>query len=141
MILPDVNILIYAHRTESPSHQKVAEYLKGLAEGLNPFAMCSFVCSGFLRIVTNHRIFAEPTPLEVALSFLENLLHLEHCRIIEPFNRHWEIFTTLTRDAKATANLISDAYVASIALEHGCTLLTSDSDFRKFPQLACEFLK
>ena len=82
MILPDVNILVYAHRIESPYHQKAAKVVTAIAESMTPFALCSFVCSGFLRLVTNHRIFAEPTPLEQGIRFIEALLNLENCRII-----------------------------------------------------------
>jgi predicted nucleic acid-binding protein len=60
--------------------------------------------------------------------------------MIEPADRHFVIFSSLARQTKATANLISDTYLAAIAIEHGCTLLTADSDFRKFPNLPCEFL-
>lgn len=135
MILPDINVLVYAHRADSPCHEMAAHAVKGLAEALPPFALCSFVCSGFLRIVTNHRIFAEPTPLGKGIEFIESLLDLENCRVVEPGDRHWKIFSTMLRDLKATGNLISDAYLASVAVEHGLELLTRDSDFRRFPDL------
>lgn len=140
MILPDINILIYAHRVDSPFHQQAKEALEKLANSLSPFAVSSFVSSGFLRIVTNHRVFKEPTPLKEALLFLEELQSLENCRIIEPQNRHWEIFSKLVSQAHAVGNLISDAYLAAIAIENGCTLLTRDTDFKKFSELECKFL-
>lgn len=140
MILPDIQILVYAHRKESPFHNKAAERILTLSQSLSPFALCSFVCSGFLRLVTNHRIFVEPTPLETALSFLENLLHLEHCRIIEPGSRHWSIFSKFLRETRATGNLVSDTYLAALSVEHGCELLTHDRDFMKFPELKVSFL-
>ena len=140
MILPDVNILVYAHRADSPCHQKAAEAIKEIAESLAPFALCSLVCSGFLRIVTNHRIFAEPSTLEQGISFLEALLGLENCRILEPGDRHWKIFSTMLRHSKATGNLITDATLAAICVEHGLELLTQDSDFRRFRELKTQGL-
>lgn len=135
MILPDIQILVYAHRKENPYHEKAAQHLLQMAQSLSPFALCSFVCSGFLRLVTNHRIFVEPTSLDTAMLFIESLLQLEHCRVLEPGPRHWPIFSTLLKEARATGNLVSDAYLASIAIEHGCELLTHDRDFLKFPEL------
>jgi hypothetical protein len=140
MVLPDINILVYAHRADSPYHEQAALTIRGLAESLSPFALCSFVCSGFLRIVTNHRIFAEPTPQEQGIQFVESLLSLENCRVVEPGDRHWRIFSTLLRDSKATGNLISDAYLAAVVVEHGLELVTRDSDFRKFPDLKMQSL-
>lgn len=135
MILPDINALVYAHRADSPCHEAAARAIKGLAESVSPFALCSFVCNGFLRLVTNHRIFAEPTPLEQGIRFIESLLDLENCRVVEPGDRHWKIFSNLLRESKATGNLVSDAYLAAVVVEHGLELLTRDSDFRRFPDL------
>lgn len=140
MILPDINILIYAHRSESPFHDKAKKILESMANSLSPFALCSFVCSGFLRIVTNHRIFQYPTPLAQARAFVEDLISLENCRIVEPQNRHWPILSALLRETSATANLVSDAYLAAIVIENGCALLTKDSDFRRFSQLEIKML-
>ncbi len=140
MILPDVNILVYAHRKESPYHQMAAKAVNKMATSLSPFALCSFVCNSFLRLVTNHRIFAEPTPLEQALAFIESLLELDHCTLVEPGDRHWTIFSTLLRKSKSTGNLITDAYLAAISVEHGLELLTRDSDFKRFPELKIQEL-
>lgn len=135
MILPDINVLVYAHRTDSPHHATAAQLVKNLVRSLAPFALTSFVLSGFLRIITNHRIFVQPSPLSEGISFVESLMALDHCRMVEPEGRHWEIFSTLLKASKATGNIVSDAYVAAIAVEHGCELLTNDRDFRKFPEL------
>ncbi|MBI2067845.1 MAG: type II toxin-antitoxin system VapC family toxin [Deltaproteobacteria bacterium] len=135
MILPDINLLVYAHRHDAPQHTQAAETLQKLADSLSPFALTSFVLTGFLRIVTNQRIFVEPSLLDDALLFIENLLELDHCRVVEPGERHWEIMSIMLRESKATGNLVSDAYLAAVAVEHGCTLLTNDADFRRFPEL------
>ena len=140
MILTDINVLVYAHRPESPYHDRALKTVESMANSLSPFALCSFVCSGFLRIVTHHRIFFDPTPLNEAMTFLDDLLSLDQCRIVEPQNRHWGIFSMLLKIAPVTANLISDAYLASIAIENGCTLLTKDSDFKRFPELVLKML-
>lgn len=137
MNLPDINVLIGAHRPESPYHGQALSAVNGFARGLAPFALCSFVASGFIRIVTNPRIFAEPTPLKQAVAFLDELMTLEHCRMVEPAGRHWTILKALINDARPTGNLVSDAYLAAIAVENGCEIVTFDADFLKFRELKC----
>lgn len=135
MITPDINVLVYAHRPESPYHDKAADRLSRLAESPSPFALSSFVASGFIRIVTNHRIFIEPTSVIEAVAFIDSLRELPQCRTIEPGSGHWDIFKELTRGSRTTGNLVSDAYLAAIVIEHGCELLTADSDFSRFQGL------
>ena len=140
VILPDINVLVYAHRKESPRHAHAAEIVTQIATALVPFALSSFVCNGFIRIVTNHRIYREPTPLKQALVFVESLIARPNCRQIEPSESHWLIFKQLLQETKATGNLVSDAYLAAIAIEHGCEILTDDSDFSKFSMLKVQKL-
>lgn len=140
MILPDINILIYAHRPESPWHPVAKEVLVQMAESLSPFALSSCVCSGFMRIVTNRRIFQQPTALDEAMGFVNDLISLENCRMVEAGSRHWRIMQTLLIDSRATANLMSDAYLAATAIENGCTLLTRDADFKRFKGLDLRML-
>lgn len=140
MILPDINFLIYAHRADSPFHEQALNFFKKIVSSPAPFALSSFASGGFIRIVTNHRIFQDPTPLSQAISFVESLLALENCRLVEPGERHWKIFRSFLEEAGATGNLVSDAYLAAIAVEHGCELLTNDADFRKFSGLKIEHL-
>ena len=71
MLLPDVKVLVYAHRAESPEHERYAEWLRALATGLEPFALSELGASGFVRIATNRKIWDDPTSLEDALHFIE----------------------------------------------------------------------
>ena len=135
MILPDVNVLIYAHRRESPEHAAFADWLRVLVERPEPFACSELVLSGVVRIVTNPRVFRDPTPLETALTFCENLLHRPNCTPIRPGPRHWAIFAELCRTARASAKLVADAYHAALAIEHGCSFATTDGDFARFSNL------
>jgi toxin-antitoxin system PIN domain toxin len=135
MLLLDVNVLIYAHRRESPEHSAYALWLESVAKAAEPFALSEIALSGFLRIVTSRRIFLEPTPLEVGLQFLEELRARPFCRVLRPGERHWDLFIALCREAKATGNLVADAYHAALALEQGCEWVTTDGDFGRFPKL------
>lgn len=133
MQLPDVNVLIYSHREDAPEHERYAAWLHTLAASDEPFALSDVALSGFLRIVTNQRIFDPATPMDTALAFCQRLVHWPRASLITPSRRHWELFTGLCRDIKGP--LVTDAYIAALAIEHGCELITTDSDFARFPGL------
>jgi uncharacterized protein len=133
MQLPDVNVLIYAHREDASEHQRYAAWLRSLTSSAAPFAVADVVLAGFLRIVTNPRIFDPPTPMETAISFCQQLVDWPRASLITPSRRHWDIFVGLCRDIKGP--LVADAYIAALAIEHGCELVTTDGDFARFPGL------
>lgn len=133
MQLPDVNVLIYAHREDAPEHPRYAAWLRALTVSVAPFALSEVVLAGFLRIVTNRRIFDPPTPMETAIAFCEGLVARPRAVIVAPGRQHWGIFISLCRGIEGA--LVSDAYLAALAIEHGCELMTTDSDFARFPGL------
>jgi len=135
VILPDVNVLVYAHRTDVRDHGLYAEWLTDLATRDERFAMSELVLSGFIRIVTNPAIFPEPTPLTKAVDFVEQLLLRSTCLPLRPGPRHWAIFTRLCHAARAQGKLVADAYHAALAIEYGCEFATTDGDFARFPEL------
>ncbi len=135
MELPDINVLIYAHREDAPEHDRYAAWLQSLAAGPEPFALSSFTLGGFVRIVTHRRIFDPPTPLDVALSFCEGLLERPSAVVLQPSRRHWSILADLLRKTDIRGAGVSDAHLAALALEHGCELATTDGDFARFPGL------
>ena len=136
MLLPDVNVLVYAHRRDSiPSHPEYAAWLTGLASGPEPFALSVLVMSGFVRITTHGRAFDPPSTLDDAFGFLSALVARPTARVIGPGPDHFVILEKLCRDAGATGKLVADAQHAAVAIEHGCTLVSTDSDFDRFPGL------
>lgn len=135
MQLPDVNVLIYAHREDAPEHEEYAGWLKQLAGGAAPFALSELVLSAFVRIVTNKKIFQPATPLHVAMDFAEKLMQRQGSVIVRPGRRHWAIFSRLCRESNIAGPMISDAYIAALAVEHGCEFVTRDSDFARFEGL------
>ena len=133
MLLPDVNVLIYAHFEDIVAeHAAYARWLTRLATGSEPFALSVLVLSGFVRIATNHQIFDPPSTLENAFAFVSSLVERPTARIVGPGPDHLEIFERLCRDARATGKLVADAQHAAVAVEHGCTLITTDADFNRF---------
>ena len=136
MLLPDVNVLVYAHHRDSiENHAEYAEWLSELATGPEPFALSVLVLSGFVRITTNDRIFRSPSSIDNVFEFIAELVGRPTARIVGPGPDHMTIFERLCRDARATGKLVADAQHAAIAIEHGCTMVSTDSDFDRFPGL------
>ena len=130
--MPDVNILVYAHREDEAVHVPYAEWLKQLVDGPEPFGLSVLVAVGFLRIVTNARMLRVPTPLPVALAAVEQLAGHPRCRIAAPGAGHLEGMARLCRASAASGKHVADAQHAAIAIAEGCTWITRDADFGRF---------
>ncbi len=135
MLLADVNVFIYAHRPESPQAQEHHAWLLETLHGEEPFGVSESVLSAFLRIVTSHRIYREPTPVPVALAFCDAVLTAPSAHSIRAGSRHWQIFTRLCSEVGARGNVVPDAFHAALAIEHGATWVTTDRGFARFPGL------
>lgn len=133
MQLPDVNVLIYAHREDGPEHERYAAWLRGLTGAPEPFAVSETVLARVIRIVTNPKIFDPPSPTRAAVAFCQRLVDWPRAVMVAPSRRHWDIFTDLCADVRGP--LVADAHLAALAIEHGCELITTDSDFARFPGL------
>lgn len=135
MVLPDVNVLVYAHREDSPHHAGCREWLESVINGPESFGLSELVLSGFLRVVTHPKVFTRPSPLADALEFAEQLRGRPNCVPVAPGRRHWQIFRGLCAEAGAKGNLVPDAYLAAMAIEAGCEWVTTDQDFSRFKGL------
>jgi toxin-antitoxin system PIN domain toxin len=135
VLLPDVNVLVYAHREDTPDHSRLRSWLQDVVNGPEAFGLSDLVLSGFLRVVTHPRVFANPTPLERALEFADVLRSAPNCVRLDPGARHWEIFRGLCQDANARGNLVPDAWFAALAIESGSEWITTDRDYARFPGL------
>lgn len=136
MKLPDVNVLVYAHREDgSREHEAYAEWLTELASSPSRFALSEAVLIGFVRIVTNPRIFQKPTEIGKALEFCEQLRSRSTACVLSPGSRNWEIFSSLCQKVPASGKLVADAWHAALAIEYDCEWFSTDSDFSRFPGL------
>jgi toxin-antitoxin system PIN domain toxin len=135
MQIPDVNILVSAFRPDAQDHKSHLAWLDSLVNSGKPFGVASLVLSGFLRVVTNPRVFRNPDSLESALAFVEAIRSAPTCFIIDPGPRHWTMFTDLCRQSRARGNLVPDAYLAALAIESGSEWITMDGDYARFPGL------
>jgi toxin-antitoxin system PIN domain toxin len=130
--MPDVNVLVYAHRADSPVHEPYARWLTDLVESREPFALSALVAVGFLRIVTNARAYPEPTSLPIALAFIDELASQPNCRIVTPGPSHLADVIDLCRRVQARGSQIADAQHAAVAIGEGATWVTRDADFATF---------
>ena len=135
MLLSDINVLVNAFRTESTDHEQCHAFIQEMVNGDSSYAVSDYVVNGFIRMVTNRRIYLDPDPLDHAVEFAETYRNQPHAVLVGGKDRHWEIFTRLGRQTGAKGNLIPDTYLAALAIEHGCEFVTCDTDFAKFQGL------
>jgi hypothetical protein len=135
MILPDVNVLVYAHRRDASRHEEYRGWLERSVAGPSPFGLSDLVLSGFIRVVTHPRVFVDPTPLSDAVAFARAIRDRDDRVEVAPGPRHWSLFLQFCDQAKARGNLVPDAYLAALAVESGMEWITTDGDFKRFPGL------
>jgi uncharacterized protein len=133
--MPDVNVLVYAHRADEKVHPAYRQWLTDLVNGPQPFALCVLVAVTFVRIVTNPRVFAAPTPLPTALGAVDLLATHPRCRLVAPGADHWRRVADLCRGTGASGKQVADAQLAAVAIGEGCTLVSRDPDFARFAPL------
>ncbi len=136
MILPDVTVLVLAHRADQHDHRRMLGWLESEVNSGRPFVLADVVVSGVLRIITNPKIYRHPTTLEKAIAFVDGLLAQPTCLPLAAGDRHWRILRGLLVDADARGNVVPDAHIAAIALEHGATVATRDRGFARFERLS-----
>jgi hypothetical protein len=132
----DTNVLIYAEIESSKYHSPARKVLKNLAEGTLPWAIPWPCIYEFLRVVTHPRVFHPPVPLDIVLKDLEQLLASPSLLLLAETEQHAPLLDQTLRQAGATGNLIHDAHIAALCLEHGVSeLITGDRDFSRFAGL------
>lgn len=136
MIGVDTNVLIYAHRRESPRHEVALRRITEIAESDAPWGLPVFCLAEFVRVVTHLRVFSPPSALADALEFLDQLLQSPSVRVLLPTPGYPLAFRRVCTSAGVRGNLAFDAQIAAVCREHGIDqLLTADRDFARFAQL------
>ncbi|MCC6778035.1 MAG: type II toxin-antitoxin system VapC family toxin [Hyphomicrobiales bacterium] len=133
MILVDANLLLYAYHPRAEQHERSRAWLELVLSGPDLVRFAWLTLWAFVRISTNSRAFDHPLSAVEAEAAISSWLAQPPAGIIEPGDRHWEIFCRLVRDGQATGPLVMDAVLAAIAVEHGATVCTTDRDFARFP--------
>ena len=135
MILIDANLLLYAKVKDYPRHQQARRWLEDQLNSGNQVGLPWPTLLAFIRIGTNPKAFDRPLSIRDAWCQVSEWLALPTVWIPLPTDRHAAILGDLLQDAEAVANLVPDAHLAALAIEHGLTLQSTDGDFARFPQL------
>jgi toxin-antitoxin system PIN domain toxin len=135
MITPDANIDLYAYNEDAPQHTKAKIWLEEQFSSPDIFGLSWQVITAFLRISTNPKAFPNPFDLKEAVEIVDEWLVLPNLEILTPTSNHWTIFQKLIIEGQTKAAMMMDAHLAALAIEHGATLATTDSDFSKFSGL------
>lgn len=138
MIVPDVNLLLYAVNPDAPPHARAKRWLDAALRGDEPVGFAWVVLIAFVRITTHARVFPSPMALDDALAIVTGWLALPVAVVIEPGAEHWRILQQLLRDARRGGNLATDAHLAALCIERGATLHSADADFTRFRGLRWE---
>lgn len=132
----DTNVLVFAEIRSSPQHKTASALLKRLAEGGLPWAIPWPCIYEFLRVITHPRVYHPPVPISTALADLNCILDSPRLVLLAETDHHAEVMTRLVGESGVTGNLIHDAHIAALCVEHGVTeLLTGDRDFSRFAAL------
>ena len=135
MIIPDINLLLYAYDAASPFHAKAAAWWQACLSGVEPVGLPQVVVFGFVRVGTNARVFQRPlTPAEAA-GHVRNWQGQPVVKLLESSPDHVERVLKLVESLGTAGNLVTDAQLAAIAIEYGAVLHTTDSDFVRFQDL------
>lgn len=133
MLLPDVNVFVGAFRGDTERHAEYLGWLETHLSGTEPIGISEIVLSSVIRITTNHRVFRQPSRLATVLGFCSAVRHAPAAVALRPGARNWDLFTDLCTAGGASGNLVPDAYLAALALEHGATLVTADRGMGRWP--------
>jgi toxin-antitoxin system PIN domain toxin len=135
MILPDINVLIYAHNADDDRFAAADRWFNEILNGPDQLCLCWETINGFIRLSTSARVFRRPLTLQQAFSAVRYWLDIPNSVVLDKTPRHFEVLERTARAANARGPKFSDAVLAAIAIEHNATLATTDADFRRFKVL------
>lgn len=135
MIVVDVNLLIYAVDRDAPHHERAHDWWLSALAGRETIGLPWSTMLAFARLTTNPRVFAHPLTTDQAFDLLEAWTAHHHVVPVEPTPRHMPLVRGFLQTAGTAGNLVTDAHLATIAIEHGATLCSADADFSRFPGL------
>lgn len=138
MILVDANLLIHAYNPRSNDHASARAWFERTLSRGTPVRLAWITVWAFLRITTHPRVFEHPFSVAEASTIVETWLAHPAVGVLEPGERHWPLVRDLAAGTQAIGPLLMDAVLAALAIEHGATLVTTDRDFARFPDLRWE---
>lgn len=135
MLLLDVNVVVAAHRVDHAQYPVVRPWFDDVLAGSEPFCVPTVVWGSFVRLATSRRVFPQPTPLKETFTFVEAVCAQPHHVLLAPGTQHLALLRRICEEADATGDLVPDAILAAIALEHDCVVASLDRDFARFSSI------
>lgn len=135
MILPDVNVLVHAHNTDSPVHDRARRWWEACLAGSEGVGLAWVTILGFVRVTTNRKILLRPLAVGDVLDRIASWLELPHVHVPHPSERHFEKLRESLLRLGTAGNLTTDAHLATLAIERGYVLYSTDADFSRFAGL------
>ena len=135
MILPDINLLVYAYNSDAPNHRQARSWWEACLSGDRPVALPWVVLLGYLRLTTSRSVLDDPFSAKEALGHIRSWLERPQTQILHPGPRHLDLLESLMRDSNPSKNLTTDIHLAALAIEHQAELHSNDGDFARFPGL------
>lgn len=135
MILPDINLLVYAHNTDAPYHRTAKAWWEDVLSDRQSVGLPWVVTLGFLRLTTNRKVFAKPLTGDEALAHVRSWLARPQVQVLQPGPRHLDILESFSRQQLLSSALTMDAHLAALAVEYQAALHSNDADFDRFPGL------
>lgn len=132
MLLVDANVLLHAVNEHSPEHPAARRWLSAALQAGEPVAFTWSVLLAFLRVSTHPAVFPRPLTADQAGTLVEAWLAAPHAIVLEPTSRHLPLLRSLLMTAGTAGNLVNDAHLAALTLEHAATMVTFDRDFARF---------
>jgi toxin-antitoxin system PIN domain toxin len=132
MKLPDLNLLLYAFDSEAKAHEGARTWLEEILSGTEEIGFAWVVLLGFARMSTNPRIYEQPLAIVEALDVVDGWLAQPVAAVVEPTSRHARVLRGLLEPLGVGGNLVSDAHLAALAIEHGAEICSRDNDFARF---------
>lgn len=135
MIVPDVNLLVYAYNAEAPHHAGSRAWWEAVMNGERAVRIPWVVSLGFVRLMTHRRVVTSPLPPAAAIGHVRSWLDRSHVAVLEPGPRHLQLLDEVLRGCGIAGSLTTDAHIAALALEHNCAVYSNDADFGRFAGL------
>jgi uncharacterized protein len=135
VILPDLNLVIYAHNADAPDHAASRSWWEGLLNGSEPVVVPWVVAIGFVRLMTHRAVLITPMQPTLAVAHVRSWFAQPNVEHLEPGPQHLDLLDRLLAATGTAGNLTTDAHLAALAIEHQCELHSTDTDFGRFPGL------
>ena len=136
MILPDINLLVYAYNTGSPWHEAASQWWESSLTGRDTIGLAPAVALGFVRLLSSPKVVQRPVAPAILLSAVQDWLDTGRVKILSPGVRHFQLMRSLFGSTAAGGALCTDIHLAALALEHEAVLCTNDTDFQRFEGLS-----